>query len=145
MRVYIPAHVDQLSSVVSGRWEPAVGFAATELLLGIVDSDDPDEVSEIARDAAALASVVDSGSPLRLVIVADLVRSEVELAPDLHPAAVRLTEHVPAAAIACAFMDEAAAAEDARAAVNGDEQALDRLEEHELLWYDATEIAHLPV
>ncbi|WP_062463540.1 DUF6912 family protein [Demequina soli] len=145
MRVYIPATVDDLPRCADGLWEPPLAYAATDLLLEIVDSDDLDEVAEVARDVAALASVVESGSPLRVVVVAELTRAECDAAPDLHPAAVRVSGRIPAAAIACAFVDERAAAEDVKAAVAGDEGALERLEERDLLWFDASELSHLPL
>jgi len=45
--------------------------------------------------------------------------------------------------LACAFVDEDAAAEDAAAAAQGDAAALDRLYERDLLWYDAGEFEGL--
>lgn len=143
MRVYIPGTVADLPHCSTGLWEPEVAFAVTAQLLDIVASDDPDEVAEIARDLAATSSVIEHGSPLRVVVVADLTRAEVEAAPAAHPAAVTVAGRIPAEAIACAFVDEPSAAQDVAAAVAGDEDALERLESRDLLWYDASEIAHL--
>lgn len=143
MRVYIPASVDQVSAIASGLWEPPLGYAVTEPLLDLVDSDDDDEVAEVALDIAAWAALEDLGSPRRLVVVAEFARAELTPDPEFHPAAVRISGRVPVAAIACAFMDEPEAADDARAAAAGDEGAIERLEERDLLWYDATEISHL--
>jgi len=42
-------------------------------------------------------------------------------------------------------LDEAGAEADARAAAGGDEDALERLEERDLLWYDVSEVGALPV
>ncbi|WP_062380297.1 DUF6912 family protein [Demequina pelophila] len=145
MRVYIPATLEDLAACTAGAWRPQLGYAVTELLLEIAASEDPDEVAEMARDVAATASVIDGGSPRRVVIVADLARAEAEEAPDLHPAAVRLTEAVMPDAVACAFLDEPEATDDVTAAVAGDAEALDRLEERDLLWFDASELAHLDV
>ena len=145
MRVYIPATVDDLPRCADGLWEPPLAYAVTDLLLEIADSDDADELSEIARDVAARASVIEVGSPLRVVVVAELTRAECETDPDLHPAAVRVQGRIPASAIACAFVDEPDAAEDVRHAVGGDDDALARLEERDLLWYDASELRHVPV
>ena len=47
--------------------------------------------------------------------------------------------------IACVFLDEPGAAADARAAAGGDEDALERLEVRDLLWYDVSELDRLPV
>ncbi|MDN4482633.1 DUF6912 family protein [Demequina lignilytica] len=143
MRVYIPARPDQIPTITSGMWEPPLGFAVTGPLLDLVDSDDDDELAEVVLDVAAWASLEDLGAPLRLVVVAEVSRSESEAAPDVSPAAVRLTGRIPTSAIACAFMDESEAGDDAAGAAAGDEEAADRLAERDLLWYDASEIAHL--
>ncbi|WP_296666178.1 hypothetical protein [Demequina sp.] len=145
MRVYLPSTVTDLPRCTDGHWEPPVGYAVTERLLQIAASDDADELAELARSVAASASVIEHGSALRVVVVAELTRAELDADPDLHPAAVRLSERVPASAIACAFVDEPGAAEDVRAAVAGDDDALARLDERDLLWYDATELGHVPV
>jgi len=142
--VYIPATVADLPRCADGLWEPPVAYAVTERLLEIVASDDADELAETARDVAARASVVEVGSPLRVVVVAELTRAECEADPEVHPAAVRVQGRIPSSAIACAFVDEADAAPDVREAAAGDEDALDRLEERDLLWYDATELAAFP-
>ncbi|WP_430868552.1 DUF6912 family protein [Demequina aurantiaca] len=144
MRVYIPATIDDLDSCGSGKWEPTMGFAVTERLMEISSFDDADEMAEQARDAAALESVVEFGATLRVVIVADYTRSDVTPVPDAHPAAVVLTGRVPADAIACAFVDEPSAADAASQARAGLEGSLERLEDHDLLWYDFTEFAAVP-
>lgn len=143
MRVYIPARPDQIPTIASGLWEPAVAYAVTEPLLELVDSDDDDEAAEVAVGLAGWASVEDLGAPLRLVIVAELSRSEVEPVADGAPGEVRLSGRVPTSAMACAFMDESEAADDAAGAAAGDEDAAERLAERDLLWYDSSEIAHL--
>jgi hypothetical protein len=145
MRVFVPGSVAELSHYTSGHWEPDRGYAVTERLMEISAFDDPDELAEQARDAAAEDSIVVVGSRLRLVIAVDYSRADVGPVPDAHPAAVTLTGRVMADAIACAFVDEADAAEDARAAAGGDEAALERLEERDLLWYDVTELGEVPV
>lgn len=144
MRVYIPATFDDLDACATGQWEPIFGYAVTARLMEISSMDDEDEMAEQARDAAAAESVVELGSNLRIVIVADFSRADVSPVPDAHPAAVALTGRVPADAIACAFVDELAAFEDARQALAGGEDALERLEDHDLLWYDASELAEVP-
>jgi len=121
-----------------------MGFAVTERLLDISSYDDPDELAEQARDAAALDSVVEAGSHLRLVIVADFPRSDVTPVPDAHPAVVALVGRVPADAIVCVFVDDIAALDDARQALAGGAEALERLEDHDLLWYAATELDQIP-
>ena len=101
--------------------------------------DDSDLLAEQARDAAALASVTDLHAPRRVVIVADCDRSQVTVVPQRHPAAVDVAGKVPREGIACAFVDEDEAAEDAALAAAGDADALERLYERDLLWYDVGE------
>jgi hypothetical protein len=143
MRVYFPATPPALATSLTGHWEPGYGFAVTPLLMEVSSHDDSDLLEEQARDAAALASATELGSPRRVVIVADCDRSQVTLAPHRHPAAVEVAGKVARDAIACAFVDEDEAMEDAAAAAKGDAGALDRLYERDLLWYDAGEFGGL--
>ncbi len=143
MRVYIPATPADLASCLGGAWEPTSGFAVTPRLLEVSSLEDSDLLDEQARDAAALASVAEFGATRRVVIVADCDRSQVILAPQRHPAAVELSGRVSRDEIACAFVDEDEAADDAAAAAKGDATALDRLYERDLLWYDAGEFEGL--
>jgi hypothetical protein len=145
MRIFVPGSVADLGHYSSGHWEPERGYAVTERLLDISAYDDPDELAEQARDAAAEDSIVVLGSRLRLVIAVDVSRADVAPVPDAHPAAVTLTGRVMPDAIACIFLDEPEAADDARAAAAGDEDALERLEERDLLWFDVSEFDRLPV
>ena len=145
MRVFVPGTIDDLRHYSSGHWEPDRGYAVTERLLEISAYDDPDELAEQARDAAAEDSIVVLGSRLRLVVAIDVSRADVAPVPDAHPAAVTVSGRVMADSIACFFLDEAGAEADARAAAGGDEDALERLEERDLLWYDVSELGQLPV
>lgn len=145
MRVFVPGSVDELGHYSSGHWEPERGYAVTERLMDISAYDDPDELAEQARDAAAEDSIIVLGSRLRLVIAVDVSRADVAPVPDAHPAAVTLNSRVLADSIACIFLDEPGAADDARAAAGGDEEALERLDERDLLWYDVSEIGQLPL
>jgi len=141
MRVYVPATPHALAASLEGSWTPTVGFAVTERLMEVSSHEDSDLLDEQARDAAALVSVTDLHAPRRVVIVADISRSQVTPAPARHPAAVDIAGTVPADAVVCAFVDEAEAALDAKMAAAGDPEALDRLYERDLLWYDAGELA----
>lgn len=140
MRVYIPGNVADLQSYLSGTWEPSQGYAVTPLLLQISAYDDQEELAEQARDAAATDSVIDHKSPRRLVVVVDYPRADVTPTPEDHPAAVALEGRVMLDTVACAFVDEAAAIPHAKKAAKGDLDALANLEEHQLLWFDATEL-----
>lgn len=139
MRVYVPATPASLAEARTGHWEPTSGFAVTPRLLEVSSHEDSDLLDEQARDAAALASVAELHAPLRVVIVADCSRSQVSVGPTGHPAHVTIAGRVPADAVVCAFIDEPSAGDDCRAAASGDEAALDRLYERDLLWYDVTE------
>jgi len=140
MRVYIPAHVDDLASANHGSWQPVTAFCVTDLLREAAPAADDEELAEIARAAAAEFSLTQLKSPLRAVVVADVLRDEVEPDSGTHPAAVTLTTRVPSGVVACAFVDEPDAADDVVKAVLGDEAAWDRLDERELLWFDASEL-----
>jgi hypothetical protein len=143
VRAYIPATLSTLASCLDGTWAPTEGYAVTERLMEVSSHEDSDLLDEQARDAAALASVTDLHAPRRVVIVADLSRSQVHPAPHRHPAAVDLGDAVPADAVVCAFVDEPEAAVDAKVAAAGDAGALDRLYERDLLWYDVGEFARV--
>lgn len=145
MRVFVPGSIGDIKHYSSGHWEPDRGYAVTERLMEISAFDDPDELAEQARDAAAEDSIVVLGSRLRLVVAIDVSRADVAAVPDAHPAAVTVTGRVMPDSIACIFLDEPGAADDARAAAGGDEEALERLEERDLLWYDVSELDRLPV
>ena len=140
MRVYIPGTVADLPLYGSGSWEPSEGFGVTPRLLEISAHDDQELLAEQARDAAATASVAEFGSALRLVVVVDYPRADVTPAPDEHPAAVHMVGRVMADAIACVFVDEPEAAADARDAAAGDLEALGRLDERTMLWFDTSEM-----
>jgi hypothetical protein len=145
MRVFVPGSVGEIGHYSSGHWEPERGYAVTERLMDISAYDDPDELAEQARDAAAEDSIVVLGSRLRLVVAIDVSRADCAPVPDAHPAAVTLSGRVMPDSIACFFLDEPEAEADARAAAGGDEEALERLEERDLLWYDVSELDRLPV
>lgn len=145
MRVFVPGAVGELAHYASGHWEPDRGYAVTERLLEISVFDDPDELAEQARDAAAEDSIVVLGSRLRLVVAIDISRADVAAVPDAHPAAVTVTGRVMPDSIACIFLDEPEAEADARKAAGGDQKALERLELRDLLWYDVSELDRLPV
>lgn len=145
MRVYIPVAVDDLGTVTSGSWEPAQGFAVTERLLEISEAIDPDEVAEEALFAAGMESALELDSRLRAVAVVDYPRADVQAMPELHPAAVRVTGRVPTDSVACVFVDEPAAAPDVSAAHQGHDGAEEALGSRDLLWYDVSEIASIPL
>ncbi|WP_062071688.1 DUF6912 family protein [Demequina sediminicola] len=144
MRVYIPASFDDLETCLTGLWSPGDAFAVTDQLLDITALDDDDEVAEQVRDVAALTSVARRGVPLRVVIVADCPRLDVEELAGEHPAAVRINGRVDGADVVCAFVDELAAADAVSDATTGSAEALEALADHELLWWDVSEFDQIP-
>ncbi|WP_084038263.1 hypothetical protein [Demequina sp. NBRC 110053] len=143
MRVYVPVIPTDLAAAVEGHWEPAAGYALTPRLLGITAVDDEEELAEQVRDAAAADAVLELGASRRAVVVVDYPRQDVTPVPGGHPAAVTLVGRVDPDSVACAFVDEADGGELATLAAKGDAEALASLEERDLLWYDASELAAL--
>lgn len=143
MRVYVPIELGSIGQSLTGTWEPATGYAVTPTLLDIAASDDDEVLAEQVRDAAAADAVLDLGAHRRAVVVVEYPRADVTPVIGEHPAAVTMVGRVRAEAVVCAFVDELEAAEDGAAAAKGDADALARLEERDLLWYDVSEIPGL--
>ncbi|MBW0118868.1 DUF6912 family protein [Pseudonocardia abyssalis] len=163
MRVYIPATWPILARMVkNGRLDPMGGtaFALTPKLRESYTAGDEEELEYAAMAEAARASLrllgVEFGLgeddvPARRVVVAADV--EATLRPDLDDGAVRISGGVPMSAIAAVHVDteeaeyavrQAAGAVDA--ADMGDLDAeflIGEAEDHELAWYDPSEIAFL--
>ncbi|MEJ3657756.1 hypothetical protein WEH80_32810 [Actinomycetes bacterium KLBMP 9759] len=164
MRVYVPATWPMLRSLVKhGLLDPIGGtaFALTPRLREAYTSGDDEELEyaaliEAARASLRLLSVEfglgeDSTPARRVVVAADL--DDVTLRPDLDDGAVRITGPVPLEKVAAVHVDheeaeyavrQAAAAVDA--ADMGDMDAefhIGEAEDHELAWYDPSEIAFL--
>ena len=115
----------------------------------------PDDDDEGLEYAAQLAAADDSlmllgerpGAPqLRCVVSADVADAAVLTVSDDDdvPSAVELTRAVPRADVICVHVDEPGAATDVALAVAGDEEAAARLDERDLLWYDASELGNVP-
>ena len=115
----------------------------------------PDEDDEGLEFAAQLAAADDSlellgarpaAPQLRLVVSVDVPDSAVlEVSSDEDvPSAVELTHAVPQEDVICVHVDEPGAAADVVLAASGDEAAVDRLDERDLLWYDASELGDVP-
>lgn len=170
MRVYIPATVRMLQTLVTERELRPVNFTAfavTPALREAYSSGDDDELAEVAMAEAARASlrllasesgdgadVHDAeGAPIRrrAVIAADI--DDVRLRPDLDDAVVRLTAPLVYSQVASAHVDLAEAEstiERAMAVIDdadlGDADAefvLGDAEDHELAWYAAQELPFL--
>lgn len=146
MRIYVPA---TLAEVDPARGlEPRLVHAVTAALRAVL----PDEDEEGLEFAAQLLAADDSLDRLegtdaprrRIVIAADVPEAVVEPVDDPHaPSVVRLTTTVGWDDVACAHVDEAAAEDDVVAALAGDDDAVERLAERDLLWYDVSELDRL--
>jgi hypothetical protein len=167
MRIYIPvtlAMLQQLITVGSLRPVSGTAFAVTPKLREAYAEGDDDELGEVALREAALASLrllagaaedaVQSGDelpPRRAVLVADV--GDVTLRPDLDDAVVRIGGPVTSDDVVAAFVDNAAAEAQVRAAVAvvdaadlGDEDAeltVGDAQDHDLAWYAVQELPFL--
>lgn len=146
MRIYVPSTLAEL--------DPIRGFAPrlVHAVTAALRAELPDEDEEGLEYAAQLLAADDSldrlegtAAPRRRVVVAvDVPEAVVEAVDDPHaPSVVRLTTTVGWDDVACAHVDEAAAEEDVIAALAGDDDAVERLADRDLLWYDATELDRL--
>jgi hypothetical protein len=167
MRIYIPATLSMLQQLVTdGSLRPVSGtaFAVTPKLREAYAEGDDDELGEVALREAALASLrllagaaEDSGQsgddlpPRRAVLVADV--GDVTLRPDLDDAVVRIGAPVTSEDVVAAFVDNAAAEAQVKAAVAvvdaadlGDEDAeltVGDAQDHDLCWYAVQELPFL--
>jgi hypothetical protein len=165
MRVYVPATWPMLRTMVkNGVLEPIGGtaFALTPKLRESYTSGDDEELEYVAMQEAARASLrllsvefglgEDATTPARRVVVAaDL--DDVALRPDLDDGAVRISGGVPMEKIASVHVDtedavhavrQAAAAVDSADMGDLDAEFLvGEAEDHELAWYDPSEVAFL--
>jgi hypothetical protein len=164
MRVYIPATWPMLRKLVANdRLDPVGGtaFALTPKLRESYTAGDEEELEYAAMGEAARASLrllsvefglgEDATPARRVVVAADL--DDVLLRPDLDDGAVRLRGPVELSTIAAVHVDTADAEFAVRQAAGaidaadlGDLDAeflIGEAEDHELAWYDPSEIAHL--
>jgi hypothetical protein len=166
MRVYVPATWPMLRSLVkNGVLEPIGGtaFALTPRFREHYTSGDDEELEYAAMTEAARASLrllavefglgEDATPARRVVVAADLDDDQFTLRPDLDDAVVRISGSVPFEKIAAVHVD----ADDAEYAVKQASGAIDQAdlgdldaefligeaEDHELAWYDPSEVAFL--
>ena len=169
MRLFIPATLSMLETLLEGGEMPvrsATAFAATPALVESYAQGDAEEIAHVAFLEAARASLrllggeIDSGAahgahPYRRVVVSvDVPDAEAEPRPDLDTAVVRLTRGtVSMEEVAAVHVDLAGAVDLVRDAVEavdradlGDEDAEltggDALD-MELAWDDAVELPFL--
>lgn len=149
MRLYLPATASDLREPegIAPRWAHAV----TRALRAELPDEDEEGLEMTATLAAADESVrliaADGSVPRRVVVVADVpddaVRVPEVLGEEQLPTAVEVVTTVPWGDVVTLHVDEPGAAGDVRAAAAGDDDALERAAERDLLWYDVVELADL--
>lgn len=170
MRLYVPTTLDELlAAATEPRWtiEPRGAHAVTEALRVAEPEEDEEgwEFSaalEAADDSLALVAGLADVPRQRVVVTVEVPDAAVRVVgvaptdatPDDAPApsAVEIVETIADVEIICAHVDEPAAAEDVAAVIaavdiDDDEaltEALDRLSDRGLLWYDRSELAEIP-
>lgn len=163
MRIYVPATLPMLRTLVADAVLRPMGgtaFAVTPALREAYLSGDPEELEYVAmRDAAraclrlmSIEASADQPSWHRRVVVAADVE-DATARPDLDDAVVRVSGEIAASAVASVHIDEQAAeyaVSEAAAVVDaadlGDPDAefvLGSAEDHELAWYDPSELPFL--
>ncbi|BBY78708.1 hypothetical protein MPRF_56070 [Mycolicibacterium parafortuitum] len=163
VRVYAPATLAMLQRLVAdGSLRPANGtvFAVTPTLReGYAEGDD-EELAEVARREAALASLRLLGHeadgelpPRRVVVEAEVDDAATTLRPDLDDAVVRVAGDLTLSTVIAAYVDNQAAESAVEAAVDaiddadlGDEDAeltVGDAQDHELAWYAPQELPFL--
>jgi hypothetical protein len=165
-RVYLPATLPLLAEfrkqgglVAAPNGGSTEAHAVTPNLREWYAEGDEEELEYVAFTRAAQAALRllrrDPAAPRRRVVVsADLTRvAMADADSELGSSLVRLTGPVPLTAVAAIHVDDADAEEDVAAAaevveeaVAGDPDAqftVDGAEDHELAWYDVSEIDHL--
>lgn len=160
VRVYLPATVPMLTTLRKrGVLTADEAHAVTPTLREWYAEGDDEELEYVAFTRAAQDALRllrhDPAAPRRRVVVsADLPAGAVRLAEvELGSSTVRLDGPVPVAAIAAIHLDDERAIEDVGAAVAvvaealaGDPDAqftVDSAEDHDLAWYDISELDEL--
>jgi hypothetical protein len=161
-RVYLPATLALLRRLRHEPYELPEGVhahAVTAALREWYAEGDEEELEYVAFTRAAQESLVllhrDPSAPRRRVVIAVDVPAAMTARTDdeLGSSAVRLATAVALAELAAVHIDDAAAEPDVSAAADaalaaaaGNEDArftVDGAEDHELLWYDPTELDDL--
>ena len=162
MRVYLPSTLPGLRDLLDAGslTGPLPGYAVTGALREWYAEGDEEELEYAALSLAARASVrlldrallLDAATPPRRVVVVVEVE-QVEPAPDVDRAAVRVLGEVPIRLVQAVHVDDPSAEADVRAAAEqlveadlGSEDAafvVEQADGHELQWYATQEIGPL--
>jgi hypothetical protein len=157
IRVYVPATVPMLAALrASGQLGAVEGHAVTPALREWYAEGDEEELEYVAFTRAAQGALRllrhDLDAPRRRVVVSADVPAALVHREDgeLGSSAVRVTAPIELRSVAAIHVDSAGAADDVAAAVGVVEEALagdpdaqftvDGAEDHELEWYDVSEL-----
>ncbi|MBM0240482.1 hypothetical protein JNW88_31490 [Micromonospora sp. ATA32] len=156
VRVYVPATVPMLSRLREQGLAADEAHAVTPALREWYAEGDDEELEYVAftraaQDALQLLRADPAAPRLRVVVSVDLPAEAVGRGDgELGSSAVRLTQPVPVTAVAALHVDGTEAVEDIAAAAEvvadalaGDPDAqftVDGAEDHELEWYDVSEL-----
>ncbi|OBB40173.1 hypothetical protein A5752_09265 [Mycobacterium sp. 852002-51961_SCH5331710] len=161
MRVYIPATLTMLQQLVADRVMHArsgTAFAVTHALRESYAEGDDEELAEVARQEAAMASLrllagegVGELPPRRAVVEAEV--DDATVRPDLDDAVVRLAGPISFDDVIAAYVDNAEAESAVLPAIEavdeadlGDEDAefvVGDAQDHDLAWYAPQELPFL--
>jgi hypothetical protein len=161
VRVYIPVTLAMLQQLVADRMLHArsgTAFAVTPTLREAYAHGDDDELADVARRDAALASLrllagegTSSMPPRRAVLEAEV--GEVTARPDLDDSVVRLSGPIAFDDVIAAYVDNAEAESAVLPAIEavdeadlGDEDAefvVGDAQDHDLAWYGPQELPFL--
>jgi len=156
IRVYLPATLPMLAALRNEGLTAAAAHAVTADLREWYAEGDEEELEYVAFTRAAQNALRllrrDPDAPRRRVVVsADLARTAVQrVDAELGSSMVKLTGPVPVQSVAAIHVDSADAAADVAAAADQVEEALagdpdaqytvDSAEDHELQWFDVSEL-----
>lgn len=160
MRIYLPATLAEIPDIqvaVDGQASMTVNPRRAHALTGALRLAYQDEENEGLEFVALLAAADDdlellaqqpSAPQLRLVLTLEVPDDAVTLATAdvavLSPSALEITKTVDRAVVVCAHVDEPEAAQDIKAALAGDDSAVERIVDRDLLWYDTSEFVGIP-
>jgi hypothetical protein len=151
VRVYLPVTLAELQHVSPVLLAPRIAHGVTPALRELWPHEDEEGWEYAAQACAADGSLVllagaPGAPPLRVVVAADVAEGCVQALDDPPvPSALEVVCGVDLSQMVSVHVDEPAAARDVAAAAAGDEAAIERLEDRDLLWYDVTEIPQIPV
>jgi hypothetical protein len=164
IRVYVPATIPTLAALrKQGELgpPPVLAHAVTPALREWYAEGDEEELEYVAFTRAAQGALrllrQDPAAPRRRVVVSADVRAALLVRddPELGSSVVRLAGPVPLSAVAAIHIDGLEAADDVAAAADVVEEAragdpdaqftVDGAEDHELEWYDVSELDALVV